>query len=328
MLNRRVAGLLLLVVAVVGSLLIARLGGTRVAGTAIARPDLGAPAVGECLVTIIGPPAMPLVAPVPPSPVSIASVGETSVRFADCAAAHVGEVVAYRAVPAADSAEAADVGSGPTVAPTPPSSAVDSSALVATAAASAVSDGEWCQGVAADYREHSVARFRDGVDAAWVPSTGQRFAVILSAPTPDPGAPRWAACAFLSPGLEPYLGSYVRSLANLPAPAPFGMCRSSEDSWVSCAAPHRVQEFGTAARIDSSSPEALAGCRSLIEQMTRMKDVTAGGGLRVEIAGGKGGAGPGATRSAAVASCRLVVVADEYLVGTLVGIGDRPLPLN
>lgn len=311
-LTRRSAGVLLLIAAVIGSLLVTRIGGSRISGTAIPRPGVGAPAVGGCLVTVLGPPAMPLLAPGPPSPVSIASVGETSVAFADCAGAHLGEVVAYRAVPAP-------------VAPDPNESPATTARAepTATAAASAVSDGQWCQGVAADYREHSVARFGNGADVMWEPATGQRFVVILSAPTLDPTAPRWAACAFLSPGLEPYSGSYVRSLANLPAPAPFGLCRSAgaEDSWASCAGPHRIQEFGTAARLDLSSPAALAGCRSLIEQMTRMKDVTDGGTLRIEIAGDavRGGSG-------AVVSCRLVVVGDGQLVGTLVGLGDRPVP--
>jgi hypothetical protein len=324
-LTSRSTGVVLLLAVLVGSLLVSRIGGARVAGTAMAQPGSGAPAVGECVGSIVGLPMMPMFA-APPSPVSIATVGETSAIFASCSAPHVGEVVAYLSLVATPDTQSPTATFGADA----PSAAVQPTA---TAAAAAVSDGQWCQMVAGTYREQTVLRYGYGQDPQWAPSIGQRFVAILSAPTPDPTGPRWAACALLSPGLEPYSGSYVRSLAGLPAPAPFGLCRTAEptDQWVSCIAPHRSQVFGTAVQRDVSPDEQTASCRSLIERMTRMQDVTNDGVLRVEVTGaparnGSGG-NSGTPDPASILDCRLTVVGAGDLVGTLVGIGSRPLPM-
>ena len=157
-----------------------------------------------------------------------------------------------------------------------------------------MSDTQWCQLVAGTYQEQNAARYGTG-PGGWAPSIGPRFVAILSAPTLDPAGRRWAACALLSPGLEPYSGSYLRSLAGLPAPAPFGLCQSGQpvDQWVSCVAPHRSQTFGTDVQQGVSASDRLASCRSLIERTTGMKDVTSGGVLRVEVVGGPAGHGNG-----------------------------------
>lgn len=336
-LTSRLTGVVLLVAVLVGSLLVSRIGGARVAGTAMAQPGSGAPAVGECVAGIVGPPTMPMSVG-PRSPVSIVTVGETSVTFADCDGTHVGEVVAYQSV-------ATTSGSG-TPAPagvdrSPPTRTVpaDASAAAgeptAVAAASAVSDSQWCQLVAGTYQEQNAARYGTG-PGGWAPTIGPRFAAILSAPTLDPAGGRWAACALLSPGLEPYSGSYLRSLAGLPAPAPFGLCQTDRpvDLWTSCVAPHRSQTFGTDVQQGVSAEEQVASCRSLIERTTGMQDVTSDGFLRVDVVGGPAGNSnggnfgtPDAAEPSSVTSCRLTVVGAGHLVGTLVGIGNRPLPM-
>jgi hypothetical protein len=327
--TRRVAGVVLLLAVVLASLVISRIGGVRVGGTAVAAPGATVPAVGDCLGDVTGPLTIPSLGAFPPSPSSVASVGETSVTFTDCGGQHVGEVVAYRSVP----------GPGEGAAGTP------------------VSDGEWCREVAAGYRSHSIWRFRSASEGLWEPSTGQRFVAILSAPVQR----SWAACAVVSPGLESYVGSFVQSLADQPAPAPFGHCRSDDpiDRWVSCTSPHRVQEFGTAVTGGMSPRAAIEACRSLIEQMTGLRDVNAGGVLRVVVVGGGLVADGGADGSAAgdsgggvgggdfgaddsgggfggadargdeseLGRCRLGAVAPNQLVGTLIGIGNGPLPL-
>ena len=116
------------------------------------------------------------------------------------------------------------------------------------AAASAVSDGRcsrWLPTIGS-----TPSRFGNGADVMWEPAAGQRFVVILSAPKLDPTEPRWAACAVMSPGLEPYSGSYLRSLAD----AGTGPLRSLPFRQVpsdpGCRASGRtaMQEFGTAAR--------------------------------------------------------------------------------
>jgi hypothetical protein len=264
--------------------------------------------------------------------VSVATIGESAATFAPCSDLHVGEVVAYLSLASTSVTTAHS-------APTPGAGAPSGGGAAdptASAAASAVSDGQWCQMVAGTYRDQTSARYGNGSDGLWRPSIGQRFVAILSAPTLDPAGPRWAACALMSPGLELYSGSYVRSLANLPAPAPFGLCRAGEqaDQWVSCSAPHRIQDFGTTVKQGVSADKALASCRFLIQRMTRMQDITNGGLLRVDmlnfpVGTGNGGSfGTDPAGGSTVSTCRLSVVGSGQLVGTLIGIGDHPLPMG
>lgn len=306
----RLAGMLVVVAVVLGVVLITRIDGVRVAGTAIPVPGAGAPNVGDCLIGVSGSLTVPLRAAFPPSSMAVASVGEPSVSYSDCTGEHVGEVVAFRLSP-----ESAGESSGE-------------------------SDTEWCQQVGAGYQSMTTWRFYGASGGLWQPSTNQRFVAILSAPAEK----SWGACAVLAPGLELYSGSYVRSMADLPAPAPFGLCRSGDgaDRWVSCTSPHRVQEFGTAVSAGMSSREAVEACRSLIQEMTGLRDVNGGGVLRIQVVGGgspAGGRGSGVTAAsdgsgiapsddAAAGRCRLSVVGPKQLDGTLIGIGNHELPLS
>lgn len=299
--TRRVGGVLLLITAVIGSLLVARVGGVRVAGSAVPVPGAGAPSVGDCVAEVTGPLTIPSQGAFPPPSMFVASLGEASVSFSDCVDEHVGEVVAYRRSPAP-----------------------------AAGATTGESDTEWCRNVAAGYQANTIWRFRGASGDDWQPATNQRFVAILSAAIEVP----WVACAVLSPGLELYGGSYVESLSGRPAPAPFGLCRSGEnpDRWVSCISPHRVQEFGVALQSGMSPRSAIADCAELIQEMTGLQDVNAGGVLRVQVVGGGSGDFGGSTESgtdeeADVGRCRLSVVAPHQLNGTLLGIGTHQLPL-
>ena len=86
MTRERLAGVLLLVAVVLGSVLFARIDGRRVAGVATAVPRATAPSVGDCVVGVAGPLTVPTQAAFPPSSLSVASVGETSVRTRTAAA--------------------------------------------------------------------------------------------------------------------------------------------------------------------------------------------------------------------------------------------------
>ncbi len=212
--------------------------------------------------------------------------------FTGCAGDHLGEVVAYRRMAqqrSTDDDRTADI--------------------------------DWCRSVAADHRAHAQWRVSDTAGGRWTPSTGQRFTAVLSAPLGDLDEPRWAACLLLPPDGETYRGSYLRSLAFGPAPAPFGRCfTDTAESLVSCAQPHTVQEFGRSAGPPSSARVMVAACRELIGAMTGMADPTGGGVLRTAVVGG--GSTDGGT-----ASCRVSAVGDRLLTGTLIGIGDAPVPL-
>lgn len=81
-----------------------------------------------------------------------------------------------------------------------------------------------------------------------------------------------------------------------------------------------MQEFGTSVGPPAGAREVVTACRELIRAMTGMADATGGGMLRTAVVGG-GSADGGAT------SCRLSVVGDRLLIGTLIGIGTAPVPL-
>ena len=303
--NRRLGGVVLLVAVLLGSLLVARIGGVRIAGSAIAVPGAGAPRVGDCVREISGPVTIPSSGAPPPTG-SVGIVGESSVSFSRCAEQHVGEVVAFRMTPGSTAAGAAN--------------------------------SDWCSEVARGYQSSSVWRIYGPPGELWNPVSNHEFIAILSA---SPDYP-WEACAVLAPGMELYSGSYVASLPGLLAPpAPFGSCRSvseASDTWISCTSPHRVQEFGVAVEAGMSSRDAVAACRELIQAVTGLPDVNAGGLLKIQVVGGSSPAGGGdfggadlggadAIESAEFGRCRLIATGPTQLIGTLIGIGTGKLPL-
>ena len=314
--TRRALGFAVLCVALLCSVLITKAGGIRVAGIAALPPGLDAPKVGDCLGSVSAP--MSAGSAAPSAAVSIDVIGETAVTFADCAGEHLGEVVAFRRTPADTDA----AGSG---------------------SATGGSDGEWCQRVALDYRSYSMYRLRDDAIGSWVPSTGQRFVAILSAPSSDPAESPWAACAVVSPELEAYRGSYLASFAQGPSPAPFGLCRSDDqaDRWVSCVTPHRTQVFGTVtgqaastaadqlvlSRADRGDDRYGGHFRGRRASPDRRRGDASGGWDVPRRCCGRIGQ-PGHGRPDGDASCRLSVVGDAELVGTLIGIGQGRLPLG
>jgi len=302
--TRRAVGLAVLVLALLAVVVAARVDGTRVAGTAIAPPGLSAPNVGECVASFADPArAVPAgdnpVAVTPsdefsgPLPPIVGVVDETGVRFARCTGDHLGEVVAYRRM-----------------------------ARQWTSDADRQSDIDWCRSVAADYRAHLQWRVSDAADSLWVPSTGQRFTVVLSAPFVDPGEPRWSACLVVPPHGESYRGSYVQSLAFGPAPAPFGSCFTdgSVEVPASCAELHTSQEFGISFGRPLAPRDRIARCRDLIGEMTGLSDLTAGGRLRTTLVDNGEANG--------YSSCRLSAVGKHLLTGTLIGVGEGRVPIG
>ena len=316
---RRWAGAALVVVVLLVALVGARLAGIRVAGIPYAPVRSSAPAVGDCIGLITGTAAEGR----PVTSLSVSSVGVTEVRFSDCSLPHVGEVVAFRLLTAPGLA--APTSAAPSTAASDSSSAQPSVPSTTPTTTEVTSDGEWCREVASGYRAHVTFKIRDVSGAGfWKPATGQRFLTILSAPSAFEPSARWAACAIISPGIQPYQGSYVSSLADSPTPAPFGVCRESDENPlpISCLEPHRVQEFATAMVSGQVPASLVVACGELIARMTGLPDATAGGALRVAVVPG----GTGTDERDASVSCRLEVIGDRTLRATLIGVENGPLP--
>lgn len=180
---RRAVGVALLIVVVVGVVAGARLGRERIAGQSTAAPRLGAPGAGDCVAEILGPVSVGL----PVGPITVTTVAATNIVFSDCSQEHRGEVIAYRSISSTGEIESND---------------------------------NWCANLAVLYRRPSILLTTDP-RFDWKPTTINRFMVILGGQSGERAA-KWAACVVTSPGFEPYLGSYVRSLFGGPSPAPFG----------------------------------------------------------------------------------------------------------
>ena len=291
--SRRLGGVVLLIAVLLGSVLVSRVGGVRVTGSAVAAPRAGAPQVGDCLREVTGPLAIQARSGFPPLPLSVVSVGDSSVSFSDCSDQHQGEVVAFRLTPQRNGG-------------------------VVTADDS---DTQWCSDIAVGNRLRATSLYWAASGRLWEPATNQRFVAILGA-SPE----SWAVCAVLAPGLELYSGSLVQSLAGHRPPAPFGQCRSGgkPDRRVSCISPHRIQEFGSAVQSSLPDPGAEDDCVTLVQAMTGLPDVKAGGVLRIQVVGGGGSAAAGGGERG---RCQLIAVGSNLLIGTLIGIGTGTLPL-
>lgn len=273
-------GMVLLVALAVPA--VARWGGLWVSGSPTIARTVVVPRPGDCLAALVGPtpPLRPLI-----FGISAAVVDEPATVFADCAGAHVGEVVALRRTP------------------------VDADGFGAAGAGTA---GPWCTQVAVGYRELLRWQVAAVAGEVWTPVVAHRFIAVVD----DSGADRWAACVVLAPGLERYRGSYVSSLAGTAAPTPFGSCRSGAAAGLqaSCDMPHDQQIFGV---LQPGATPTWHSCAALVRRVTGMVDLTGGGRLGVWIDD------PGAK-----ATCRVRVVGPERLTGTLLGLGDAPLPLG
>jgi len=307
MTERRWAGIGLLVVTLVAALVIAGLNGARVAGTASMPPGVPAPVVGECLVSLTDK-SVATAGVGRPASWPVVGVSEDKVRFAGCSSGpRIGEVVGQQRYSRQSWNVEADIA--------------------------------WCQRLYDDQRAQEGNRYQDATAGLWKPSTGQRLLTVHSRPAVDPAAPSWAACVLVAPNVEQYSGPHVRSRAQAPNPAPFGLCLAgtANERWVSCADRHRTQELGEGTGAPMTARDAIETCRSLVARMTGMSDITAGGRLLLEVVGGSTDGGGGETAagtlnprhsSAGSASCRLSVIGEARLVATLIGVGDDALPLG
>lgn len=105
----------------------------------------------------------------------------------------------------------------------------------------------------------------------------------------------------------------------------------------SCRNSHDVESFGRVVAVSGDGIDVLEACRKYLVHVTGMTDPTASGQLRVTAEGGgaRSGSVPGepsrpvevARRPGVDSVCGLVVVAPgRTLAGSLVDVGDAPLP--
>jgi len=155
----------------------------------------------------------------------------------------------------------------------------------------------------------------------WQPAFSVRGQLIGPDLLQQAAGRRWFACIVRPESLGVYLGSVHNALENGSAPAAFGDCSSNPDladlSSVSCSYPHTTQTLGMApVPAGTDSPDAFAAsCRAYASRMLRTNDPTYAGALHLVVGVGES------------VSCAAVLNGPGRLVGSLIGLGTRPLPL-
>ncbi len=145
----------------------------------------------------------------------------------------------------------------------------------------------------------------------------------------------WSACV-LSAARQLYPATPLRSSwQSGTVPDAFGLCWAENliqhGVPTNCTSPHRTQQigYGLVAQpsdsgtgiVSSASPDdVVAGCRTLAATVLKVADPTRGGALTVKVVDD--------TSGAPFVQCAVAVVGTRELTGSLIGIGNRPLPLT
>lgn len=145
----------------------------------------------------------------------------------------------------------------------------------------------------------------------------------------------WSACV-LSAADQIYPATPLHlSWQSGTLPDAFGLCWAENlvqhGVPTNCTSPHRTQQIGygfvTQASdtgtgiVSSASPDDVAaGCRTLAATVLKVADPTRGGALTVKVVDD--------TSGAPFVQCAVAVVGTARLTGSLIGIGNRPLPLT
>ncbi len=163
------------------------------------------------------------------------------------------------------------------------------------------------------------ADLHDGID--WSPELQVRGQAVGADLLQRAAGRDWAACVVRPQDLDVYLGSVRGALVSGTAPAEYGNCSPSTDSIVEasvdCSHPHPVERIGWAAiPFGSVSPAQIAqSCRDFARQMFRTADPTYSGLLDIVVDSGD------------VSTCSAAVRGSARLDGSLIGLGNQPLPL-
>lgn len=144
----------------------------------------------------------------------------------------------------------------------------------------------------------------------------------------------WSACV-LSAANQIYPATPLRqSWQSGTLPDAFGLCWAENlvqhGVPTNCTSPHRTQQIGDGfvsqtsdsgtGIVSSASPDDIvAGCRALAATVLKVADPTRGGALTVKVVDDSSGA--------PYVQCAVAVVGNHKLTGSLIGIGNRALPL-
>ena len=312
--SRRGIGFALVGLVLLAALIAPVVAGRRIAGSAVATPLPGPPAIGDCLTQ-----AQPSLADVqdlsgqfkagPAGPLRYRSVA-----LGPCIGPRYGEVVQVLAAPATIAASQ-DAGTGRTSLSDPNSFGCYTAVQRYTRAAGS--------------RLHY---WRVALTAV---------AVLVGPTDRQLGAGQhWAACLLITPTADgataQLAASPVRVLTDGTGADQLGSCQNGSapiptSSPGSCAAAHRIEILGQAygpTLAGVTRPELARTCDQLVADLTGRRDITVAG-LRVTApvyADGDQQDYGKPTTATSIALCAVSVVGDRTLRGSLLGSGSRPIP--
>ena len=142
----------------------------------------------------------------------------------------------------------------------------------------------------------------------------------------------WTACV-ANAGVRVFSGSVRSSYGDSRMPAQLARCRESatDAGYVPCSSPHSTELFATTQyHYPAPDQTALAAtCRALVTRLTGHDDPTAGGALTVVVARDQvpvDGVGVFDESRTYEAGCAVSAVGGRKLVGSVIGLAGAPLP--
>ena len=300
--DRRLAGIVLLVVALVAVIAVPSVTGRRVAGSAVATVFPDPPAVGDCLQA---PFPGAVRSGVPPE------IPVTATRFGSCAAAIAGEVVAVWPNESAAMAAAAN----PRVAP----------CYQATATFA---------GLESSRRSTDVPGAPPPGPVRWKPTIGFDPYHVVPGEQERRAGRSWTACLAVPTGHATYRGTLSDAFTTGSLPPEFGLCWAGDDIGrlpvpVPCNRPHAAELLATGwIRDRAAAPTEFidAACPALAARLMRTDDPTRGGQLEVVSDRFTGNAASNPDSPLTI-GCIVSATGSQLLSGTVIGLGDRPAPL-
>lgn len=295
--RQRLRGLLLVVVVAVAALVVAQLLHPPITGSASRGPIPGPPTVGDCLL----------------DPTSIQQHFQVTeltypwLRTGPCQGRRFGEVVTVLTKPDLPQSSASTSAEG------------DPSAELCRAAIAGWLGLPTPGGIP--------------VFGRWVPDL-LAVAVVLSGPSQlQRGSGQdWLACIAAAPGGGPggsATAGYDSTAHHTFSPGPplpvFAYCMPSVDNsaTVPCTNTHSAERFGSTLSAHSVTEADRRGCQALAQQLTGMPDPTAGGLLTaVAVDSGNG------TVDHRFLECLMVTVSPHHLIGPLLGLANRAVPIT
>jgi hypothetical protein len=303
--DRRVAGIAVLVLALLAVVIVPSISGRRVVGTAVGLTFAAPPEVGDC------------VAPLPSGVLNTSSrtpeVPISAIELeASCSGPIGGEVVGVWPTQAA--AQNDQFGSR---------------------------RGGPCYRQVADYAglqpfSRSIDVFGAPFDGrvSWKPTIGFKPINIVPGTLAAAGGQNWVACLAVPTLATTYHGTLRDAYVSGTLPDAFGLCWDGDDldtaaNLLHCDDPHPAELLATGwvqNRATISKAEIEASCRSVAGRIMRTADSTRQGAIsivadQVSQDGAQRGDEPLAV------NCFVTAILPQRLSSTVVSLGDRPLPL-